>query len=110
MRSDDEDPDMNEQELYELLDEVLNEPVPTAPPGVEERYQEMIRAHFARRTAQVPGWRSVALLVACVSVVLVVLMSPAFSLLFALMTVTCAGGYVAFLRAAAGWTEEARPA
>jgi hypothetical protein len=108
MRSEREGGDSSDQELYEFLDGVLREPAPPAPPGVEERYQEMIRAHFARQT-RLPSWRSMSLLVACVSVVLVLLVAPRFSPMFGLMTVVCAGTYAAFLRVLAGW-EDARPA
>ena len=100
---------MNEQQLYAFLDDVLTESVAPAPAGIEERYQEMIRAHFARSGAPLPGWRETSLLVVCVSVVLVLLVTPRFSLVFALMTLVCAGTYAAFLRALAG-CEGARPA
>ena len=101
---------MDEKELYELLEETVIEPATPAPPGVEERYQEMIRAHFERASVQLPGWRPLATLTACVSLVLGLILAPRFSLLFALSTVACAGSYVAFLRFAAGRVQAARPA
>jgi hypothetical protein len=100
MRSDREDP-MSEQEIYALLEEALIEPVAPASPEVQERYQQMIRAHFRGASAQRPGWRSFAVLTACVSVMLGLAVAPGFSVVFVLTTVVCAGTYVALLRYAA---------
>jgi hypothetical protein len=110
MRSDEEGQDMDEKELYQFLGETLTESTAPAPPGVEERYRRMIRAQFNRAPLQTPGWRPTALLVACVSAVLVVKMAPHFSLLFGLTTVLCATLYALFIRFAARVTQEGAPA
>jgi hypothetical protein len=106
MRSDQEAREMNEKELYEFLEATLSESTAPAPPGVEERYRRMIRAQFRRAPLQLPGWRSTALLVACVSAVLGVRMAPGFSLLFGLTTVLCATLYALFIRFAARVSQE----
>jgi hypothetical protein len=101
MRSEPDDP-MHDEELYEILQDALIEPLTPPPAGVEARYQEMIRAHFAHGPVQHPGWRSLSMLTACVSAVLSLALAPGLSIVFVLTTVICAGMYVSFLRFAAG--------
>jgi hypothetical protein len=108
MRSEDEESPLNEQQLYEFLDEALSEPILPAPPGIEERYRAMIRAHFSAPTVQLPGWHATSLLAGCVTVVLVVLTGAAFSPIFAAGTMVCAAAYAGLLRTLARW-EAPRP-
>jgi hypothetical protein len=108
MKSDEEGQEMNEKELYDFLEKTLSESSAPAPLWVEERYRKMIRAQFSKAPLEMPGWRSTALLVACVSAVLRFRMAPGFSLLFGLTTVLCATLYALFIRFAARVTQGGR--
>jgi hypothetical protein len=52
------DSPQSEEELDALMERLATGPLPVAPPGVEERYHAMVRAHFAaQKNPPRPTWR-----------------------------------------------------